>query len=497
MEKKHLKRLLKRSQEYSSLNFAACLSGAIALIIAVASFDWSTGTFKSAPALIALIFAVEALVILAVRLLVKRNYAGNESIARGTRCLGIILIIMIGTCNVFACAAGFMLVKKKRSLEYHMGIFTFITDVLVIFVSCINLLKGYVISTFFPALTFLAVLSAFHLISMYFLAEGVTTTQANKKMLPLAVLLIISGLTGNVFAILSGLIVLRKIFNKDAEVSVSWIDIFRRLFRSHVAVWGMFIIVFLIMMTFWANYTFEYSLAIDNNYQAILQGPSRMYPLGTDDLGRCVFSRVVFGAKISLLAGLLSTMFSVIIGMTLGAIAGYYSGRVDNVIMRILDIFMAMPGLLLPIAIVTATGNSLAWIIVALGMGVIPGYGRTVRASVMTLTGCEFIEAEKANGAKNSWIIMKHIIPNSLAPVIVRATMGFGGNVLAISSLSYLGVGIESYIPEWGNILKVGSSYLETASYLAIYPGIAIVLMVLGFNFLGDGVRDALDPKLK
>ena len=175
----------------------------------------------------------------------------------------------------------------------------------------------------------------------------------------------------------------------------------------------------------------------------------------------------------------------------------YYSSRVDNIIMRILDIFMAIPGLLLPIAIITATGTNIAWIIFALGMGVIPGYGRTVRASVMTLKGSEFIEAARACGAKNGTIIFRHIIPNSLAPVIVRATMGFGGSVLAVSSLSYLGVGIESHIPEWGNILKAGSTYLETHSYLAIYPGIVIVLLVLAFNFLGDGLRDALDPKLK
>ena len=497
LKQKQFKHLLKQSQEYGTLGFGFAITAGLAAIIAICSVNYAAGTIKPVPMGVAGVLAAEALVLFLIRLAVKGCYKRHGELTRGVRMLGLLPVLMLATCNVFAFPAGCMMLKKKKSLEYHIEIFAILTDFFAIAVSCVNILKGYVISTFFPAIGILAVLTGFHAVCLYFLAEGVTNTQASRKMIPLAVLLILSGCTGNLFAVLAGLIVLAKAFNKEAEVSISWVDIFKRLFRSQVAVWGAFIIVFWIMMTFWANYTFDYSLAVDNNYQAILQGPSFQYPLGTDDLGRCVFSRVVFGAKISLMAGLLSTMFSVVIGMTLGAIAGYYSGKVDNVIMRILDVFMAMPGLLLPIAIVTATGNSIGWIIVALGMGVIPGYGRTVRASVMTLTGCEFIEAERANGAKNSWIILKHIIPNSLSPVIVRATMGFGGNVLAISSLSYLGVGIESYVPEWGNILKVGSSYLETASYLAIYPGVVIVLMVLGFNFLGDGVRDALDPKLK
>lgn len=497
LERKQLRRMLRQSQEYTSLGFAACLSLGLALLVALAAFDFVSKQVKTGPLLIAGIFAAEAVVLFIIRFAVKKSYEKNGAIGRGLRLWGLLLILMIATCNLFACQAGFMLAKKKKNLEYQIGIFMLLTDVMVMLLSCVNILKGYVISTFFPAMGVLGVLTVLHFASLFLLAAKVGPTQAPKSMRAPAVILILTGLSGNLFAILAGLIVLRKTFNKDAEVSVSWIDVFKRLFRSQVAIWGAFIIVFLITMTLCAKYTFDYDLAVNNNYQAILQGPSLTYPLGTDDLGRCIFTRVVFGAKISLVAGLLSTMFSVVIGMALGAAAGYYGGRTDNIIMRILDIFMAMPGLLLPIAIITATGNSLAWIIVALGMGVIPGYGRTVRASVMTLTGCEFIEAEKANGAKNSWIILRHILPNSMAPVIVRATMSFGGNVLAISSLSYLGVGIESHIPEWGNILKVGSTYLETASYMAVYPGIAIVLMVLGFNFLGDGFRDALDPKLK
>ncbi|MCD8369858.1 MAG: ABC transporter permease [Clostridiales bacterium] len=497
LEKKQMKRMIQQSQEYAALGFAAVLSVALAFLAALAGFDFVSRSVKTGPMLVAGAFAIEAAIVFVVRALVKRDYEKYHDIQRRVRLLGIVLILMVLTCNIFACEAGFLLAKKKKSLEYRIGVYMLLTDIMVMFISSINILKGYVISTFFPAMGVLALLTLLHFAVLFPLAEAVTPTQAPKKMRVVAVLLLLTGLCGNLFAILAGLIILNKSFNKDSEVSISWIDVFKRLFRSQVAVWGAFVIIFLITLTIFARYTFDYDLAVNNNYQAILQGPSLEYPLGTDDLGRCIFTRVVFGAKISLVAGLLSTMFSVVIGTTLGAIAGYYSGRIDDIIMRILDIFMAMPGLLLPIAIITAAGNSLTWIIIALGMGVIPGYGRTVRASVMTLTGCEFIEAERAIGAKDSWIILKHIIPNSMAPVIVRATMSFGGNVLAISSLSYLGVGIESYIPEWGNILQTGSTYLETASYMAIYPGIAIVLMVLGFNFLGDGFRDALDPKLK
>lgn len=246
-----------------------------------------------------------------------------------------------------------------------------------------------------------------------------------------------------------------------------------------------------------ANLTFDYGIAVDNDYSMILQNPSLVYPFGTDDYGRCVFTRVVFGARISLTVGIFSTAISIVVGILLGAIAGFYSGATDNVIMRILDVFMAIPGLLLPIAIIAAFGTSTANITFALGVGAIPSYARTIRASVLQLQDSEFVEAARACGAKDNIIIFKHILPNSMAPLIIRATLGIGAGVTAVSSLSYLGLGIAPHIPEWGNILKAGSSYLESNPYMAIFPGFAIVILVLAFNFLGDGFRDALDPKLK
>ena len=242
---------------------------------------------------------------------------------------------------------------------------------------------------------------------------------------------------------------------------------------------------------------FDYGIAVDNDYSLILQPPSLAYPFGTDDYGRCVFTRVIFGARISLAVGIFSTAMSIAAGIILGAVAGFYSGTTDNIIMRILDIFMAIPGLLLPIAIIAAFGTNTANVIFALGVGAIPSYARTIRASVLQLQDAEFVEAARACGAKDNVIIFQHILPNSMAPLIIRATLGIGAGVTAVSSLSYLGLGIAPHIPEWGNILKAGSAYLETNPYMAIFPGFAIVLLVLAFNFLGDGLRDALDPKLK
>lgn len=165
--------------------------------------------------------------------------------------------------------------------------------------------------------------------------------------------------------------------------------------------------------------------------------------------------------------------------------------------MRLLDILYAIPGILLAIAIIAAFGANTVNLILALSLGSIPTYARTMRASVLYVSTFEFVEAARALGYNNRTIIFKHIIPNSLAPMIIKSTLTIGGAVIATSSLSYLGLGVEPHIPEWGNILKLGSTYLETHSYLAIYPGLAIILLVLSFNFLGDGLRDALDPKLE
>ncbi|MBQ3587842.1 MAG: ABC transporter permease [Oscillospiraceae bacterium] len=319
----------------------------------------------------------------------------------------------------------------------------------------------------------------------------------DKKFIPYAYICIAGIALGNVFSFLLGIIALGKYYNKNEEVSVEWIDVIRRLFRNYMACVGMFIVIFLLSISIASVLTFDYDIAVSNNFAARLAKPSLMYPFGCDEYGRCVFTRIIFGARISLLVGMISTLAPIVFGGMLGAVAGYYGGKVDNIIMRILDVLNAVPSILLAIAIIAAFGANTTNLILALSIGGIPGYARTVRAQVMGVANQEFVEAAKACGAKDSTIIFRHIIPNSLAPVIVRATMGMGSAVLSTSSLSYLGIGVEGHIPEWGNVLKAGSKFLEQAPYIAIFPGLAIILIVLSFNYFGDGLRDALDPKLK
>ena len=269
-----------------------------------------------------------------------------------------------------------------------------------------------------------------------------------------------------------------------------------KITRNSTATLGMFFIILMLSISVVSEFTFDYALAVENDYGNILQSPSLAYPFGTDNFGRDVFSRIVFGARISLIVGFASTVIPAVIGGFLGGIAGYYSNRTDNMIMRVLDVLYAIPGILLAIAIIAAFGANTVNLIIALSVGSIPTYARTMRANVLMVSNYDFVDSARALGTSDMSIIFKQVVPNSLAPMIVKSTLTIGGAVIATSSLSYLGLGVEPHIPEWGNILRVGSTYLESHSYLAIFPGLAIILLVLSFNFLGDGLRDALDPRL-
>lgn len=495
--KKANKRKLNRHQEPSDLGFAAGASAIVGVLIGLMSYDMKTGTFNTLPLMVAGIFLVEAAVAFLALQAVNSEIIKKGEISRPVRLLGVLLFLTVANGNIFCAQAGLSLVKKEKNLEYQVGTYMILVEILIILVSCLNLFKPWVSNTFMMGLGVLAAVVIVHAVSLLLVTKYVHGNRADKCMLPLGVVLIATALTGNLLSLLLGLILIRKVFTKEEMVSIGWIDVVKRLFRSKMAVLGALIIVFLLTLSICANLTFDYSIAIDNDYTLILQPPSLAYPFGTDDYGRCVFTRVVFGARISLAVGILSTAMSIVVGIVLGAIAGFYSGATDNIIMRVLDVFMAIPGLLLPIAIIAAFGTSTPNIILALGVGAIPSYARTIRASVLQLQDAEFVEAARACGAKDGTIIFKHILPNALAPLIIRATLGIGAGVTAVSSLSYLGLGIAPHIPEWGNILKAGNSYLETSPFIAIFPGIAIVVLVLAFNFLGDGLRDALDPKLK
>lgn len=496
-QKKLESKKLKKSQEYKSLGFSTGVSLAFAALFGFSGFSLITGEVKPVPMLLAAVFLTEALVQFLFLRWMRGALLQTGGIPRRLRLCGIILILFLATGNIFAAVSGFTTIKKSRTLEYTMTVYAMITTFGIIMVSSLNLFKEYVADYFMLGMGLLAAFTCFYLLALLLIHLWERDGRVDRKLLPVAVLLMISAASGNAFALLAGMLIIAHYRHQGQERAIEWIDIWERLFRNNMAVVGMFVVVFLLTLSISSVLTFDYGIAIDNNYSAILQPISMEYPFGTDNYGRCVFTRIVFGARISLIVGICVTILPMVVGGILGAAAGYFGKRTDNIIMRLLDVQYAVPDILLAIAIIAAFGANTVNLILALGIGAISVYARTVRATVMGLASAEFVEAARASGAGDWLIIFKHIIPNSMAPIIVRATMGIGTAVLSTSSLSYLGLGVEPYIPEWGNILKIGSQYLESNPYLAIFPGLAIIILVLAFNFFGDGLRDALDPKLK
>ncbi|WP_027633781.1 ABC transporter permease [Clostridium hydrogeniformans] len=277
-----------------------------------------------------------------------------------------------------------------------------------------------------------------------------------------------------------------------------WGEVWRRLKRNKPAMIGLVVICLLIILAVIAGFIADYdNVVIKQNLEERLQGPSSKYILGTDEFGRDIFARLIHGARVSLRVGILAVGIAIVIGGSLGAIAGYYGGVLDNVIMRIMDVFLAVPSILLAISIVSALGPSLFNLMLSIGISSVPSYARIVRASVLSIREQEFIEAAKAIGANDFRLVMRHIIPNSLAPVIVQATLGVAGAILSTAGLSFIGLGIQPPDPEWGAMLAGGRQYLRDAWHVTTFPGIAIMITILSLNLLGDGLRDALDPRLK
>ncbi|MGE5704071.1 MAG: ABC transporter permease, partial [Clostridia bacterium] len=230
------------------------------------------------------------------------------------------------------------------------------------------------------------------------------------------------------------------------------------------------------------------------NFQDRMQAPGAKHLLGTDDFGRDIFSRLLFGGRISLLTGLVTVTVASLIGVTLGIISGYYR-RLDMYIMQLMDILLSLPALLLAITIIAVLGPGLTNAMIAIVIAVIPSYVRVVRSSVLSIREKEYVEAVRALGIRDSKILGKHILPNILSPIIVLMTVQFGNSILVAAALSFLGLGAQPPTPEWGAMVYVGKAFLGQAWWMSIFPGLAIMLVVLGFNLLGDGLRDALDPK--
>ncbi|MDA3937762.1 MAG: ABC transporter permease [Spirochaetia bacterium] len=275
-------------------------------------------------------------------------------------------------------------------------------------------------------------------------------------------------------------------------------DVWLRLKKSKAAIAGLLLIGIFIFMAILAPVLVSYEDdALKMNVRVRLQTPGSDHWFGTDELGRDIFARIVYGTRISLFVGIISVSIALTLGGTLGAIAGYYGGKIDNIIMRFLDVLLAVPAVLLAITIVAALGASMLNLMIAVGVSNIPGFARVVRAAVLSVKDQEFIEAAKAIGAKDHTIILRHVLPNSMAPIIVFATLKVATAIMATASLSFLGLGIQPPTPEWGSMLAGGRSYIRDHMYIVLYPGMAIVLTVLSLNLIGDGLRDALDPKLK
>ncbi|MEO4055418.1 nickel transporter permease [Solibacillus sp. CAU 1738] len=270
----------------------------------------------------------------------------------------------------------------------------------------------------------------------------------------------------------------------------------KRLMKNKAAVIGGIVILFIILVGIFGPFL----LKTDPNAQNILnklQPPSKEHWFGTDNFGRDIFTRVIYGTKLTLKVGFLSVFLGGIVGVTLGVVSGYYGGVIDTIIMRIMDVLLAFPGILLALAIVSVLGGSLTNVIIAVGIFSVPAFARIVRGSTLQVKKLEYIDAVRALGAKDTRIIFRHILPNILSPIIVQATMRIATAILTASGLAFLGLGAQPPAAEWGAMLSDGRSYMHNAGHMVMFPGMMIVIVVLAFNIFGDGLRDALDPKMK
>jgi ABC-type dipeptide/oligopeptide/nickel transport system permease subunit len=266
------------------------------------------------------------------------------------------------------------------------------------------------------------------------------------------------------------------------------------LTENKAAMVGLIIIVILIIVAFFGRFMVPFDPNV-GDLKDSLQGPSVHHIMGTDEQGRDIFSRIIDGTKVSLRVGVISVSFALLMGIFLGSIAAYYEGAADMIIMRIMDIMLAIPSLLLAIAFMTALGKGIDKAIFAIGFVTIPEYARIVRGCILSVKGNDYVSAARAIGNRDSAIIFRHILPNVLSPIIVRATLGISTAILETAALGFLGLGVQPPYAEWGSMLGSGRSYFFNAPYIVLFPGIAITITVLAFNLLGDGLRDALDPK--
>lgn len=277
-----------------------------------------------------------------------------------------------------------------------------------------------------------------------------------------------------------------------------WSMVWRRFRKNKSAMLGLFLLGILIAVAVSAVFVVDYQTDVVGMDMANrMKAPNSLHILGTDHYGRDIFSRIIYGARISLTMAVIIIMVSFTIGGAIGSVAGYFGGWVDNLLMRIMDVFYAIPFNLFAICIVAALGSGLVNLVAAMSIALVPMFSRVVRSAVLPICGQEYIQSARACGTSHFRIIVKHVLPNAIGPIIVHATLNIADTIKAIAGLSFIGLGVAAPLPEWGAMLTEGKNYIRDYPYLVIVPGVAIMLAAMSFNLIGDGLRDALDPRLK
>lgn len=282
----------------------------------------------------------------------------------------------------------------------------------------------------------------------------------------------------------------------EARRRVNARNTLKRFLRNRSAVAGVVILLIIVLAAIFADQIAPYPYD-KQDLNSILQTPSKEHLFGTDNFGRDLFTRVLYGARISLVVGFVSVGIGSIIGGIIGAISGYYGGKFDDIIMRVMDVLQAIPSMIMAISVAAMLGTGLGNAMIAIGVTLIPRFARVTRSSVLTVKSMEYVEAAHALGAKDARIILTHLIPNSLAPIIVQITLSMALAILQAASLSFIGLGVQPPTPEWGSMLSAARGYITTTWHFALFPGLAIMLSVISINMIGDGLRDVLDPRLK
>ena len=274
-------------------------------------------------------------------------------------------------------------------------------------------------------------------------------------------------------------------------------EFWRRFRKNRSAVIGLVLLILLVGMALFADVIVPYSRCVEQVGAERLQSPSSEHIFGTDEFGRDLFARVVHGSRYSLFIGVATSLMALVAGAVLGASAGYFGGMVDNIICRIVDVFMCVPPILLSLAVVAALGTSMRNLIIAITISCIPGNVRLIRSVVLTVAEQDYVDVARSYGTSNARIIFRYVLPNAMGPIIVNTTMAISDMILSAAGLIFIGMGIQPPSPEWGALLSAAQNYIFTSPYLLFFPGIFILLSSLSFNLVGDGLTDALDPKLK